>query len=141
MADQVPSANGSNGRNAQGRFVAGNSGGPGNPHAQRVAAVRAALMEAVTDEDLRQIVQALVLKAKGGDTMAAREILDRLLGKAKQEVQMGGGLALQHLQDITGLVAVALDGSGFSRGSRLRELMAGSGTSQPPQESPQGVGQ
>ena len=80
-------------------------------------------MEAVTDEDLRQIVQALVQKAKGGDTIAAREILDRLLGKAKQEVQMGGGLALQHLQDITGLVAVTLDGSGFSRGSRLRELM------------------
>ncbi len=38
-----PSTNGANGRDAAtGRFLAGNSGGPGNPYAERVAALRSA---------------------------------------------------------------------------------------------------
>ena len=82
----MPSPNGSNGRDASGRFVKGWKGGPGNPHARRVADIRSVLMSAVSDDDLRAIVSTLVEKAKAGDVMAAREVLDRLLGKAKVAV-------------------------------------------------------
>ncbi len=82
----LPSTNGANGRGAGGRFTKGNPGGPGNPHARQVAAIRSVLMSAVSDDDLRAIVSTLVEKAKAGDVMAAREVLDRLLGKAKVAV-------------------------------------------------------
>ena len=82
----LPSPNGANGRSAGGRFTKGNPGGPGNPHARHVAAIRSVLMSAVSDDDLRAIVSTLVEKAKAGDVMAAREVLDRLLGKAKVAV-------------------------------------------------------
>ncbi len=82
----MPSPNGANGRDANGRFAKGWKGGPGNPHARRVADIRSVLMSAVSDDDLRAIVSRLVKKAKAGDVMAAREVLDRLLGKAKVAV-------------------------------------------------------
>ncbi len=82
----LPSPNGSNGRGAGGRFTKGNPGGPGNPHARHVAKIRSVLMSAVSDDDLVQMVRALVEKAKAGDVMDAREVLDRLLGKAKVAV-------------------------------------------------------
>ena len=68
-------------RAAGGRFAPGNSGGPGNPFALRTARLRAALYEAVTREDLVAVIQALVQKAREGNVAAARELLDRLLGK------------------------------------------------------------
>jgi hypothetical protein len=64
-----------------GRFLPGNAGGPGNPYAKRIAALREALLAEVTPEDLRAIVRALVDQAKTGDVTAAREILLRTLGK------------------------------------------------------------
>lgn len=79
-----PSINGPNGRDTNGRFATGNVGGPGNPHVRRVAALRAALLDAVTDDDVRKIVAALVKAAKAGDTVAAREVLDRTIGKPAQ---------------------------------------------------------
>lgn len=82
----MPSPNGANGRDASGRFVKGWKGGPGNPYVRHVAAIRSVLMSAVSDDDLRAIVSTLVEKAKAGDVMAAREVLDRLLGKAKVAV-------------------------------------------------------
>jgi hypothetical protein len=42
-----------NGRTALGRFAKGNAGGPGNPHAKRVTALREALLAAVTDADIK----------------------------------------------------------------------------------------
>jgi hypothetical protein len=75
------------GRDRQGRFAAGNPGGPGNPYVKRAAEIRTAMMDAVSDDDLRAIVRALVKKAKRGDTVAAREVLDRLIGKSLAAVQ------------------------------------------------------
>ena len=80
----LPSPNGGNGRDATtGRFVKGWRGGPGNPHARRVADFRNVLMEAVSDEDLYDIARTLVERGKSGDVSAARELFDRLMGKSK----------------------------------------------------------
>jgi hypothetical protein len=76
----VPSTNGSNGRTAGGRFAKGNAGGPGNPHARPAARLRSALFKAVTPDDLRDVIQALLTAAKGGDVSAAKELMQRLLG-------------------------------------------------------------
>ncbi len=84
-----PTTNGGNGgRDTQGRFAKGNAGGPGNPHAQRVARLRSALLGAVTPEDLNKIVDKLVKMAKGGNVVAAKEVLDRCLGKPRAEVEL-----------------------------------------------------
>lgn len=77
-------SNGSNGRDNSGRFAKGNSFGRGNPQAKRAQALRSALFAAVTEEDVKAIVRKLVQEAKDGDTVAAREVLDRTIGKAAQ---------------------------------------------------------
>ncbi len=69
------------GRDTRGRFTAGNGGGPGNPFARQVAALRAALVAAVAPDDMAAIAAALVERAKGGDVAAARLVLSYLLGK------------------------------------------------------------
>lgn len=79
----APSPNGDNGngRDSRGRFTTGNSGGPGNPYAQQVGRLRTAMMEAVTEQDLREVVEKLVRLAKYGDVPSIRLLLDRLLGR------------------------------------------------------------
>lgn len=81
MKNREPSADGDSGRDARGRFMAGNPGGKGNPYAVRVAALRGALLDAVTKKDLRQMVKAVVAKAKQGDAAAFRVIAPYLLGR------------------------------------------------------------
>ncbi len=66
-----------------GQFLPGNAGGKGNPHARHVAALRSALIGAVTPEDVAAAVRALIDKAKAGDVAAIRELLDRCIGKAE----------------------------------------------------------
>lgn len=78
---QPPSQNGSNGRTSGGRFAKGNAGGPGNPFAKRAGALRSALYDAVSEDDLRAVIEKMVEAAKDGDMPAARELLNRLLGK------------------------------------------------------------
>lgn len=73
-----PSANG---RDEQGRFAKGNLGGPGNPFARQMAALRQALLDAVTPEDIREIAQSLVAKAREGNLPAARLVLAYAIGK------------------------------------------------------------
>jgi len=77
----VPTPNEDNGRDGRGRFAPGNRGGPGNPHAAQVSRLRSALLDAVTPADMRDVVRALVDKAKGGDVHAASVLFDRVLGK------------------------------------------------------------
>ncbi len=67
-------------RDEAGRFLPGNPGGPGNPYAKQVAEVRAALLDAVTPEQVKQVVRALVDAAVKGQVAAAKVLLDRLLG-------------------------------------------------------------
>lgn len=88
-----PSVNGANGatkrkRNSDGTFAKGNAGGPGNPRARQTARLREEMLGAVKLTDMRKIVQALVERAKGGDVAAAREVLDRCVGKPRQELDV-----------------------------------------------------
>lgn len=91
-----PSANGTNGRLPNGRFMKGNAGGPGNPHSQRVAELRNALLAAVTADDVEKIITALIKAAKAGDTVAAREVLDRTIGKPSQTDVLQRLAAVEH---------------------------------------------
>ena len=75
-----PSPNGSNGRGAGGKFAKGWKGGPGNPHAKRVAELRAILLGAVKDEDFKAITQTLIKQSTSGDMVAMRELFQRTLG-------------------------------------------------------------
>jgi hypothetical protein len=69
------------GRNAQGRFAKGNLGGPGNPFARKVAALQAALIGSVTEEDMRSIAEQLVVSARMGDLGAVKLLFQYVLGK------------------------------------------------------------
>ena len=72
----------------------GNQGGPGNPHARQVGQLRTALLESVTEADVRAIAKALLDRAKGGDILAARELLNRVLGKSPGDWDANGPLTL-----------------------------------------------
>jgi hypothetical protein len=82
-----PTLNGANGRDGGGRFAKGNSGGPGNPHSKRVNELRSVLLGKISDQDIAEIVDTLLGKAKGGDLLAIREVLDRALGKSTQQIE------------------------------------------------------
>jgi hypothetical protein len=72
------------GRDASGRFAPGNPGGPGaiaHERTKRARALRQALHDAVTAEDMAAVARALVDRAKAGDVAAARELLDRIIGR------------------------------------------------------------
>lgn len=68
-------------RDEQGRFAKGNAGGPGNPYAATTARLRAALLSAVTEQDIRDVIAALVAQARQGNVPAARELLERVCGR------------------------------------------------------------
>ncbi len=79
----TPSPAVDNGRTAEGTFAPGNTFGKGNPHAQRVGALRSALLEAVTEDDVREVLAALIREAKDGNVQAMREFFNRVLGQAE----------------------------------------------------------
>jgi hypothetical protein len=82
---QVPHG-GDNGRDPRGRFTAGNPGGPGNPFARQVAALRSALVRRVTEEDIEQIAAAVVTQAKMGNLAATKLLFRYGLGKPAEVV-------------------------------------------------------
>ena len=88
MTTPLPNRVNGNGRGPNGRFAKGNPGGPGNPHANRTARLRAMLLDTVSDDDFRAVVAKLVAMAKAGDLVAIRELLDRTLGKSKGTVEL-----------------------------------------------------
>ena len=73
-------------RDERGRYLPGNPGGPGNPHSRRVNELRVALLDAVTPDDIRQVVRRLITLAQGGDVAAARLLFDRCLGREDLQV-------------------------------------------------------
>jgi hypothetical protein len=82
VAPPPPSPTASNGRDpSSGRFASGNAFARGNPFGARQARLRTALLEAVSDDDLKAIVQTLIGKAKSGDVAATRLLFDYSVGK------------------------------------------------------------
>lgn len=63
-------------------FSKGGKGGPGNPCSKQVNRFRIAIINAVTADDVRDIIKELVRQAKGGYLPAIKELLNRLIGKA-----------------------------------------------------------
>lgn len=90
----TPSKTGDNGGDMTGRFSSGNRFARGNPHARRTARLRAELLRSVGPDDIREIVRALVEKAKSGDVQAIRELLDRVLGKPAATIEAAGALGI-----------------------------------------------
>ena len=70
-------------RNDQGQFTPGNKAARGHakPHAAQVSKLRRALLTEVKATDVRAIMRKLIDLAKQGDLNAAREVLERTLGK------------------------------------------------------------
>src|SRR5207249_9797023 len=74
------------GRGASGRFAPGNKLGTGNPFARLVAGMRQRLVQRVTLAELDEVVDNLVLLAKGGDLGAIKLFLGYLIGKPAEVV-------------------------------------------------------
>lgn len=77
-----PTNNGENGRDPDsGRFGHGNKFGRGRPPG-RSNELRDIMRSAISDDDVRAVVRALVDAARAGDIAAAREVLNRAVGRA-----------------------------------------------------------
>jgi hypothetical protein len=86
FAEPAASPDSAGGRDAKGRFAAGNPGGPGNPFARRTAELRREFLAEASGEDLRAVCRALLERAKGGDVAAAKLALGYLVGKPEKAV-------------------------------------------------------
>src|SRR5262249_45330006 len=85
-AAQTTAAGRGNGRDTRGRFTKGNPGGPGNPFARRLAAIRKAFYDAFTDKDVKAVAGKLLEMARAGDPAALRTFLEWGLGKPPEPV-------------------------------------------------------
>ena len=106
-------SNGTNGRDAKGRFTKGNPGGPGNPHAGAVRRWRRALIETVTVEDIKAVIAGLVAKAKKGERWAVKELLDRCLGRPIRDL-LAGRKVRSECADIRALLVSPATRRGFA---------------------------
>jgi hypothetical protein len=68
------------GHDAAGHFAKGNRLGHGNPFARRVAALRSALLAAITPERMQKLAERLYRRAMLGDVAAAKLLLTHTLG-------------------------------------------------------------
>jgi hypothetical protein len=80
------------GRDAHGRFTAGNRAGQGRSHpfAKQAAALRRAFYAEVTPADMRRVVRTLITEAAGGNLQAARLLLLWVIGKPDDPVHPDG---------------------------------------------------
>jgi len=89
------------GHEPDGRFAKGNPGGPGNPFARQVAALRKVIINRLTEQDLLAITEALLAKAKEGSVGAAKLLLAYALGKpaSAPDPDRLDGAELAHFKD------------------------------------------
>jgi hypothetical protein len=88
MSEQVttePTATDS-GRETGGSFAKGNKFGRGNPFGRKAAAFRTALMETVSEQDMKDIAAKLRDDAKAGDKTAVKILFQYLIGKPQPAV-------------------------------------------------------
>jgi hypothetical protein len=82
-----------------------NAGRKKAPHTIQAEQLRAFLVAEVLKEK-GPIVKALIEKAKAGDTQAIREVLERAIGKVKEQVELNG--QLNHTLDVSEEVYAAI---------------------------------
>src|SRR5262245_60374591 len=75
------------GRDAHGRFAPGNAGGPGNPHARQVAALRREVVQFLAEGRLRPLAERLYEVAMTGSVPAAKLLLSYALGRPAAAVE------------------------------------------------------
>lgn len=125
VAPTAPAVDGAgaapNRRDGRGRFAEGNRLGRGNPMARRVARLRAALLRSVTADDIETVVRALIERARSGDVAAARELLDRCLGKGEGVDLLVRLEAVEDVQAATGATRGLAGGSRSPNRSARRE--------------------
>src|SRR5262245_19879681 len=85
QAQPEPQAN--SGRGPDGRFTKGNFGGPGNPFARQTAALRQALLNKVTAQEIEAIADKLMQLAKEGTVAAAKLLFLHTIGKPAPAVE------------------------------------------------------
>ena len=83
-----------------GHFLPGNKASQGNPQAKKVAALRSAILDASTTDDVQKVMRSLLRQATVNDNVyAAREWLDRVVGKpVDTNPQQNNSLVVQLLQ-------------------------------------------
>lgn len=67
-------------RDERGRFIEGNRAAAG----RKVDRLKAEMLAAVSEDDIRAVVDALITKAREGDVKAAGLLLDRIFGRPHQ---------------------------------------------------------
>lgn len=106
-------------RKPNGFFAKGNKGGPGNALGKKVNDYRKAILDAVDAKDVVKVFRALMVKAQQGDVAAASLVLDRLMGKATQTLNVQGGAS----QTIN-VLALLSDPAMLARANELAQAVA-----------------
>jgi hypothetical protein len=142
QSDSPSTLSAPNGRDAKGRFTQNNPGGPGNPFARKTAALRKALIDAVTDADIQEIATILLLKAKQGDLAAVKLLFTYIIGKPEApanpdtldrhewQTALGNMVSPLELESVLGtwpldLLCAILPGLILARRGECRQVFAG----------------
>ena len=92
MTEPEPSPNGAEtDRDAKGRFLPGNPGGPGNPHARLANDWHKAVVEVVTYEKMVEVIKTLLANAIGGKLWAMEELFRRCGWRVQSASDEEGG--------------------------------------------------
>jgi len=78
------------GRKADGTFASGNQAARGNQGRKAAAEFQKTLYESVTPESFKTVLAGLIEEAMNREPWAVKELLDRLLGKARQSIDVDG---------------------------------------------------
>ena len=118
-----------NNRTRRGTFAPGNKGGPGREAGRREH--RAAIYQACSPEDVGKVIRKLVEQALEGDVGAAALLLNRVLGKPREEappvqVDLGDLTTIEQVKDaVHQVVRLVADGRmGADDGKRLVDLLS-----------------
>lgn len=112
MTDTDTGSTRGTGRGRFGRFTTGNVVGRrgGNPKLKLLSEHQAALRKAVSPEELVEVVRALLDRARQGDTLAGRLLLERYGGKpSTHELKVPPGYS--DAQILRGLAVAVAQGS------------------------------
>jgi hypothetical protein len=80
-----------NGRRSNGQFGSGNKAGKGNGRLKKIHEMRREFEKVASEGNpsrFRRVIEACFDAAENGDTVAQKEVFDRLLGKSNQPISL-----------------------------------------------------